>query len=338
MCHFSPILRALPLALLAAAPLAAQQPEPAPDGTITGSVRDARSAAPIPGASVTLDGAALTAFPARLRSAFLQRTRATRTDTLGAYAFDGVATGEYRLHVQRSGYRSATVTVALRSEGVQMEPLSLRPTRASAGEELPVAARAQHAPYEGLPRMVGVGYGAVSSGKLSGPAWHAQASAAFARLPGDQPMHADVYAMAQQGTASGWSCDRVPFPHCLGRDDQTTFAGAGLALTVEGSFLGRVRTYGRAGGGVYHQAVRTTEFEGPAALCIEGGQSVACPNNPPFGSYTRTIHRTGPGVFGALGVHLSVLGVAGFAEVALHSATVSGEFGGGIPLTFGLTL
>jgi hypothetical protein len=321
MCHFSSILRVLPLALLAA-PLAAQQA----DGTITGSVRDAHSAAPIPGASVTLDGAGLTALPARLRSAFVQQTRATRTDTLGEYAFGGVATGEYRLHVQSSGYQSATVTVALRSAGVQVEPLALRPRRASAAE--------------GLPRMVGVGYGAVSSGKLSGPAWHAQASAAFARLPGDQPMHLDVYAMAQQGTASGspLACERVKLPYCAGRDDQTTFGGAGLALTLEGSFLGRVRTYGRAGAGVYHQVVRTTEFQAPAGLCIQGGQSVACPDNPPFGSYTQTLHRTGPGVFGALGVHLRVRGVAGFAEAGLHSATVSGEFGGGIPLTFGLTL
>jgi hypothetical protein len=322
MCQFSTILRALPLALLAAAPLVAQQG----DGTITGSVRDARSAAPIPGASVTLDGASLAAFPARLRSAFAQNTRATRTDTLGEYAFGGVATGEYRLHVQRSGYQSATVAVALRSDGVRMEPLALRPRRVSGGER--------------LPRMIGVGYGAVSSGTLSGPAWHAQASAAFARLPGDQPVHAGVYAMAQQGTATGspLSCERVRFPHCLGRDDQTTFGGAGLALTLEGSFAGRVRTYGRAGGGVYHQVVRTTEFEGPAGICFEGGQPVSCSDNPPFGSYARTVHRTGPGAFGAVGVHLRVRGVAGFLEMGVHSATVGGEFGGGIPLTFGLTL
>ena len=324
MRHISPILRALPLALLAAAPLAAQQP--APDGTITGSVRDARSAAPIPGASVTLDGASLTAFPARLRSAFMQSTRATRTDTLGEYAFGGVATGEYRLHVQRSGYQSATVAVALRSDGVRMEPLALRPKRVSASES--------------LPRMIGVGYGAVSSGKLSGPAWHAQASAAFARLPGDQPVHAGVYAMAQQGTASGspLACERVRFPHCLGRDDQTTFGGAGLALTLEGSFLGRVRTYGRAGGGVYHQVVRTTEHQAPAAKCIVGGESVPCANNPPFGSLTHTRHRTGPGAYTAIGVHLRVGGVDGFAELGVHSATVGGEFGGGIPLTVGFTL
>lgn len=125
-------------------------------------------------------------------------------------------------------------------------------------------------------------------------------------------------------------------PPCPGRDDQTTLAGAGLALTLEGSFLGRVRTYGRAGGGVYHQVVRTTEFEGPAAWCIAGGQSVPCADNPPFGSYTQKLRRTGPGVFGAVGMR--VRGVAGFVEMGLHSATVGGEFGGGIPVTFGLTL
>ena len=329
MCHFSTILRALSLALLVAAPLAAQ--EPAAGGTISGSVRDARSAAPIPGASVTLDGASLTAFPARLRSAFLQRTRATRTDTAGEYVFGGVATGEYRLHVQRSGYHSASVSVALRSEGVEMEPLALRPR--------PASRDSVEEPRTDLPRMIGVGWGGVSSGKLSGPAWHAQGNAAFMRVEGDQPLHAGVWAMAQHGTASGspLSCES-DLVHCVGRDDRTTFAGAGVALTLEGSVLGRVRTYGRAGGGVYHQVVRTTEHQAPAAKCIVGGESVPCANNPPFGSLTHTRHRTGPGAYTAIGVHLRVGGVDGFAELGVHSATVGGEFGGGIPLTVGFTL
>ncbi len=325
MCRIAPLLRTITLAVLAA-PLAAQTPEPRA-GTLSGSVRDARSAAPLPDATVTLDGG-LAAFPTVPRSAFTQATRATRTDTLGTYLFGGVSAGEYRLHVQRTGYRSATVMVALRSAGVQVEPVSLRRAPDTTARRVD------------LPRMIGLGYGATYSGPTAGPGWHAQGSFAF--YGASPALRAEAYALAQRGTATGspLACgDQVRQFYCLGREDRSTFAGAGLALALEGSIAdGRVRPYARLGGGVYHQRVETTEFEGPTGTCFEGREFVPCPDNPPFGSFSRSFNRTGPGVSVAAGVRARVGGVSVFAEAGTHSAKMGSGSAGAAPLTLGLSL
>lgn len=327
MCRIAPLLRLVPLAVLASTPLAAQSPEPRA-GTVSGSVRDARSAAPLPDATVTLDGGELAAFPSLPRSAFAQGTRATRTDTLGSYLFGGVSAGEYRLHVQRTGYRSATVLVALRSAGVEVAPVSLRRAPDSTAR------------HRRLPRTIGVGYGATYSGPTAGPGWHAQGSFAFYRA--SPALRAEAYALAQRGTATGspLACgDQVRQFYCLGREDRSTFAGAGLALALESSIAGdRLRPYARLGGGVYHQRVETTEFEGPTGTCVEGGEFVPCADNPPFGSFSRSFDRTGPGVSVAAGVRLRLGAVSVFAEAGTHAAVMGSGSAGAAPLTLGLSL
>jgi hypothetical protein len=189
--------------------------------------------------------------------------------------------------------------------------------------------------------MLGGGYGATYSGSTEGPAWHAQASAAFARAPGGLSPRGEVYALAQHGTATGspFSCGRVRQFYCLGRSDRSTFAGAGIALVLEGSFAGgRVRPYSRAGGGIYHQRVESTEFEGPTGICIDQNEIFSCPNNPPFGSYMIARSRTGPGISAAFGVRFRALGIDGFVEAASHAASLDGGSAGAAPFTIGFTL
>lgn len=118
------------LAALAALPLRAQAPGA---GTISGSVRDAESAAPVAGASVSLDPGSHSALSAAGAS-LLRAARTTHADERGEYRFDGVAPGGYRLHLQQSGYRAASVDVTLRPPaesrsptGVQMAPVMLQP-------------------------------------------------------------------------------------------------------------------------------------------------------------------------------------------------------------------
>jgi hypothetical protein len=188
--------------------------------------------------------------------------------------------------------------------------------------------------------MIGAGYGATYSGPTAGPGWHAQGSFAFYRA--SPALRAEAYALAQHGTATGspLACgEQVRQLYCLGREDRSTFAGAGLALAVEGSIAGgRVRPYVRLGGGVYHQRVETTEFEGPTGICIEGGELVSCADNPPFGSFSRTFSRTGPGVGVAAGVRLRLGGVSVFAEAGTHAAEMGSGSAGAAPLTLGAAL
>ncbi|MBW3656579.1 MAG: hypothetical protein KY444_10775 [Gemmatimonadetes bacterium] len=191
-----------------------------------------------------------------------------------------------------------------------------------------------------LPRMIGAGYGATYSGPTAGPGWHAQGSFAFYRA--SPALRAEAYALAQHGTATGspLACGRLVGQfYCLGREDRSTFAGAGLAMAVERSIAGdRVRPYARLGGGVYHQRVETTEFEGPTGTCIKGGEFVPCPDNPPFGSFSRSFNRTGPGVSLAGGVRLRLRGFSVFAEAGAHAAAMGSGSAGSAPLTLGLSL
>ena len=114
---------------------------------ISGIVMDAASRDPVPGVSVTLEGRAGSAF-ARA-TGFLGSTLSTITDNAGEYRFPDIPAGDYRLHVQRVGYESATADVTFRSAantrvsfGLRVAPVLLERldiTSASATPVLPNA-------------------------------------------------------------------------------------------------------------------------------------------------------------------------------------------------------
>jgi carboxypeptidase family protein len=103
----------------------AQQPaQPAAAGTISGSVLDAMTAAPLARATVTLtsaDGFGLL-LDARGSSSFVL-ARTVTTSTEGAYRFSDLPIGAYRLRFQRLGYEAATIDVRLGDTGTS--PLSI---------------------------------------------------------------------------------------------------------------------------------------------------------------------------------------------------------------------
>jgi Carboxypeptidase regulatory-like domain len=82
---------------------------------ISGTIIDAEDGAPLAFAAVTLEPGPSGAFPGGAAAA-LRQTRVTLTDSVGGYRFASVVEGEYRLHVQRTGYRSRSVDVRVRPE------------------------------------------------------------------------------------------------------------------------------------------------------------------------------------------------------------------------------
>ncbi|HEX2189471.1 MAG TPA: TonB-dependent receptor, partial [Longimicrobiaceae bacterium] len=124
-------------ALLVLLPAGAPEARAQERATVSGTVVDAYNQAPLPEASVVLETRGPGALPAPGR-ALVQATRTVRTDAGGRYHFSGVPAGEYRLRVERPGYRSATVEVDLRgaaesrvSVGLDVEPVALRPVEVS---------------------------------------------------------------------------------------------------------------------------------------------------------------------------------------------------------------
>ncbi|HUK20739.1 MAG TPA: TonB-dependent receptor [Gemmatimonadales bacterium] len=140
------------LVLVGTAPLGAQaalSPDTTlPAGTIVGSVVAAETSIPLEAAVVVLEPAPGGALPAPAHgSSFLQAGRAARTDANGAYRFDGLAGGNYTLHVQRLGYRPATIEIDLQSQspfrvsvGLVVLPIMLEPVEVT-GPAPPLALR-----------------------------------------------------------------------------------------------------------------------------------------------------------------------------------------------------
>jgi hypothetical protein len=107
-------------------------------GGIHGAVLDAASGLPVAGAAVVLQPEVVGAFPAgpATGSAFTASSRSVVTDSDGAYRFDNLPSGVYRVYVSRLGYRPYSVTVELRGAassavGVALaaEPIPLQPVR-----------------------------------------------------------------------------------------------------------------------------------------------------------------------------------------------------------------
>jgi vitamin B12 transporter len=122
--------------LLAAAWLpgaaAAQAPQPAPRGSLTGRVVDAGSLRPLDGAVVVMRRASGGSEP----DAGAGRYRSAVTDTLGEYHFTGLEAAAYRLHVRRVGYLADSVDVDLHASdetrlslALEAEPVLLPPVQ-----------------------------------------------------------------------------------------------------------------------------------------------------------------------------------------------------------------
>ena len=188
--------------------------------------------------------------------------------------------------------------------------------------------------------MVGAGYGDTFSGKTSGAAWHAQVNVPL--RPSGLPHHGEVYAFAQQGTASGspMACERVEQVYCFGRGDRSTVVGVGVSAKVETSYFeGRLRSYSRGGVGVYHQRVTSTERQGAVPFCLGAAKEIIpCPDAPPAGEFTVRGAHTGPGITASVGVRFRAVGMNGFVEAGAHFARINDGFAGGVPVTLGIAL
>jgi hypothetical protein len=129
---------------------------------VTGSVLDAVTGGPVAGVTVVLQPEVAGAFPGPASgSAFATATRATTSDGHGAYRFDGLPAGVYRLYFSRVGYRPYSVAVELRgaggaafSVGLEAEPVALRPLRAHGQPRGPYEAGHAYAEDVDLARLM----------------------------------------------------------------------------------------------------------------------------------------------------------------------------------------
>lgn len=120
-----------------------------PSGTIIGSVVAAQTGIPLEAAVVVLEPDPSGALPADVNGpSFWEGGRAASTDATGAYRFDRLVAGSYRLHVRRLGFRPATIQIDLVSQwpfrvsvGLVVLPIALEAVEVTGAAPSPVAAR-----------------------------------------------------------------------------------------------------------------------------------------------------------------------------------------------------
>ncbi|MCI0434256.1 MAG: carboxypeptidase-like regulatory domain-containing protein, partial [Gemmatimonadetes bacterium] len=121
---------------------------------VAGRVLDAGTGLPVPGAVVVLEPLPGGLVIDARSGAVVTPTRTLVTGAGGEYRFDELPPGRYRLHVQRIGYRPATLEAEVHrpvdarlSIALELEPIALRPVLVEDRAASPFQ-RAANAPFE----------------------------------------------------------------------------------------------------------------------------------------------------------------------------------------------
>jgi hypothetical protein len=187
---------------------------------------------------------------------------------------------------------------------------------------------------------LGGGVGLTGTPGASGKGYHAAVSAPVKALP--EGAHLRVELFYQTGTAHGtpFTCERVARFYCLGRTDENKVLGAAAFVRTQTRWYGMWRFYfDPIGAGLYHRWTRSTEGQGPTAICIDDGQIISCPNNPEWATFTYRRSRTSLGANTGLGFEFEVARMRLFGEARSHIFFESHRqerMTGSIPVTFGV--
>ena len=192
------------------------------------------------------------------------------------------------------------------------------------------------------PSRIAIGAGAVltQTDRIVGTGQHVQVSALLAPLSHSMHIRGEFLYGSAEGSGSPFSCAQVEQVYCVGRRDETRQYGAGLSVVWDRSVpLGPFRPYAvPLGVGVYHRQTASTEHQEPTAICVIGGEIVACPNNPPSATVRYDTDRTGVGVSLGGGLQTRIIGRANaFIELRAHMVLEQGSYAGSLPLSFGLS-
>lgn len=185
---------------------------------------------------------------------------------------------------------------------------------------------------------VGVGPGVTQTDDLSGGARHANVSVHLTELMEGLTLRGE--ALYQQGTITGspFTCRLARQQYCTGRSDETRLMGAGLYTRWDVASSGRVTAYFTpVGVGLYHRRTHTSEMEAPTGFCIDGGEMVSCPDNPPFTPFADTESRLSVGWSSGGGVEMAAFRGRVFAEARVHGLLEGEGMAGAVPLTLGFS-
>lgn len=177
------------------------------------------------------------------------------------------------------------------------------------------------------PLYVGAGVSLARSGWMEGDGPEIVAHGTLASR-GILALRAHARFQSAQLDGAPFACEMVRDQYCFGRTDQTRSVELGVGMVID-------RRHARSSSwyavplelGVIDLRSRSSELEGPTTLCVENGEIVSCPDNPPFASYARRFTRTGVSVGIGGGYRRNVAGISALVEgrIAVSSAENRGR-------------
>jgi hypothetical protein len=185
---------------------------------------------------------------------------------------------------------------------------------------------------------IGGGVGVTASAHASGKGYHGAVSLPAMYLHRGAELR--VEGMYQRGRVSGspFACQRVQRFYCLGRTDENQIAAGAVFVRIPAQIRGWRLYADPIGAGLYHRRTRSTEYQGPTALCLRDGVLVSCPNNPDWATFAYRESRTSIGANAGVGFERVIAGLRLFAEARAHTLFERGEsIAGSVPVTFGVT-
>ena len=187
---------------------------------------------------------------------------------------------------------------------------------------------------QGVEPALELGAGITQSRNRSGDALHGQVSAAVLRF-GDMQLRGELFH--QEGTNGGaGKCERLGAQYCIGTSDRNRLTGLSATLHVPLGDRGRLSAYVPLGVGLYHRRTRTTETEGPIAICTDNGVLAPCPGNPPLRSVTYDDDATLAGYNVGVGLLARVSKAKVFVEMRAHDLLESDSRAGAVAFSVGV--
>jgi hypothetical protein len=171
---------------------------------------------------------------------------------------------------------------------------------------------------------LGAGVAVASNGWMSGTGKSVEGSAyLFSWLP-TVTVRADVGLQRMDLSGSPLSCEMVERFYCTGRSDGLRSAYGRIGAVVDftpadadfGAYLMPLSV------GVGHVRTVSREYQAPTALCVENGELISCPDNPPWATFTSARSGFGPSLGASAGVsrHFGSFGIHAEGRVAMVRA------------------
>lgn len=171
---------------------------------------------------------------------------------------------------------------------------------------------------------LGAGVAMASNGWTSGSGSSLEGSGYLFSWRPTVTVRADVGLQRMDLSGSPFSCQMVEQFYCTGRSDGLRSGYGRIGAVVD--FTPDDANYGAylmpLSVGMGHVRIVSREYQAPTGICVENGELISCPDNPPWATFTSARSGFGPSLGAGAGVsrHVGSFGIHAEGRVAMTRA------------------